>query len=272
MGIKTTLRLQEAQRLFPGYHIERLQETHDGVVDTTYIAYSVQKRYILKRFERAATEQIAQEQALLKLLKRAKLNVPTLLDHNRSWYLYSLLEGSQPSAIGVGHIRALGRFISRMHSHLHAYPHTQRVLDPEVIDTALQTIKSKHYRCYRAFAYLRYHREPVDGTIHGDIFKDNTVFNGHKMGLIDFIDAGLGSFAFDAAVSLLSFSAPGRRKLFCNLFLKCYNQRRNVKLKREEIERALKVAADFYALKRLERGAPIREVNRFMRGSHAPRW
>ena len=272
MGIKTTLTLQEAQSLFPGYHIERLQETHDGVVDTTYIAYSVQKRYILKRFERATNEEIAQEQALMKFLKGAKMNVPTLLDHNRSWYLYSLLEGSQPSAIGVGHIRALGRFISKMHSHLYAYPHTQRVLDPEVIDTALQTIKSKHYRYYRTFAYLRSHREPIDGTIHGDIFKDNTVFNGHKMGLFDFIDAGLGSFAFDAAVSLLSFSAPRRRKLFCNLFLKRYNQRRNVKLKREEIEGALKVAADFYALKRLERGAPVREVNRFIRESHAPRW
>ena len=87
--------------------------------------------------------------------------------------------------------------------------------------------------------------------IHGDIFKDNTIFNGRKIGVIDFIDSSCGTFAFDVAVALVGFDARERDEYFINMFLIAYNQHAPKKLTKKRVKKKMKIASHFYALKRV---------------------
>ncbi|WP_294967203.1 phosphotransferase, partial [Sulfurimonas sp.] len=84
-----------------------------------------------------------------------------------------------------------------------------------------------------------------------DIFKDNTIFNGKKIGVIDFIDSSCGTFSYDAAVALVGFDMRERNDYFINLFLRNYNQHAPKKLQKSEVIKKMKTAANFFALKRV---------------------
>jgi len=125
-------------------------------------------------------------------------------------------------------------------------------IEDEVTE-ALKYTKANYFSYYKKFEFLKYFTHKNDALIHGDIFKDNTIFNGKKIGVIDFIDSACGTFAYDVGVALIGFDAREKNDYFINLFLKSYNQHAPKKLDKKIVLKKMKIAASFYALKRVHK-------------------
>jgi len=250
MGIKTPLTLKEAQKLFADFDLQRLIPTKDGVIDTTYIAIAAKKAYILKKYERSIDAKIAFDTKLLQKLHHHKLNVPLLLAQNKGWYLYTKLSGSHPKQSELQHIQLLARAVAHFHQCTQDIKRQKSFLQNYSLHTILNTIKTKHYSYYKKLSSLTRYKQECDGFIHGDIFKDNTLFEKNSVGLFDFIDGGCGSFAFELGVIEISFN-PNQKKSFTKMLLRTYNQTAPKKITPQELALAVTNAAKLYALLRI---------------------
>ena len=257
MGVKRDISLQEAEALFPAYRLKNLQTTKDGRVDTTYLLDG----YILKYYERDIEREIAQDALRLQLLKTSHLYVSTLVTSQKKWYLYERLEGKTPQTVSYYHIQSLARFMAKLHQQ--KLPRGEKFIERYEVEKKLLLLKKSSYFYYKKLAPLRGLVPTYDGFIHGDIFKDNTVFEGEKIGVFDFIDGGLGSFAFDIAVALLSFN-PKNRPSLNRLFLSTYNQHAPKKIPLQTLHKHREIASLFYALLRMSSGQSIARVKELL--------
>ncbi|MFA6192725.1 MAG: phosphotransferase [Sulfurimonas sp.] len=251
MGVKTAITLDELNRLFTSYEFTSLIETTSGIIDTTYIVFTKTTSYILKKYERAISHKIEEDSKLLAELKLFGLNVPNCIESSHNWYLYEKIEGSQPTHIKSYHIQALARFLAKLHQHTYKKESTQSVIDQDEISSHLDYTKANFFSYYKKLQFLKKQNQKNEGVIHGDIFKDNTVFIGTKIGVFDFVDSACGNFAFDAAVALVGFDAKKHKDFFANLFLNTYNQHAPRKLSKKELQESINAACGFYALKRI---------------------
>ena len=248
MGVKTTITLQEARKLFPTYEFKTLQATSNGIMDTTYISES----YVLKRYERDIKEQIQEDSKFLIKLKSAGLNVPSPLANSKDWYLYERLQGYEPKNSNYFHIQALARFMAKMHSITHKFKCKRKFLEEYNLNAILDFTKKEFFSCYKNLEELKGFTQKNDGLIHGDIFKDNTLFQGSKIGVFDFIDSGCGEFSFDIAVALVAFN-PSNRHSYTELFLNTYNQKSPKKISKIALKEKMKKARKLYALLRIDK-------------------
>jgi len=248
MGVHTKITLQEVKQLFPSYNFQTLIPTKNGVIDTTYILDDK----ILKRYERKIDSKINNDAKLLQKLHAAKLNVPRLIDTKDGWYLYEKLHGKVPKNINYYHIQALARFIAKMHQESHKNVCKENFFDAYDIDAILHFTKRYYYSYFKKLQQFQKYSPKNDGFIHGDIFKDNTVFNGEKIGVFDFIDGGYGEFSFDIAVALVAFN-PQNKISFLQLFLKTYNHNAPKKIALDRLQLQIKRASQLYALLRINK-------------------
>jgi len=249
MGIKTKITLNEVDQLFPNFNLSILAPTSSGVMDTTYIVSNESHSYILKKYERDISQKIQNDKKLLSELKSASLNVPTCVAQSGEWFLYEKLQGSQPRTVYGYHIVALGRFLAKLHKHTYKKSCSAKFMESYEIPKLLNYTKKNFYTYYKKLQFLESFEMKNEGFIHGDIFKDNTVFDGQKIGVFDFIDSGCGSFSFDCAVGLVGFSKGN--EYYVNLFLRAYNQHAVKKISKKEFLTQIKIASRFYALLRI---------------------
>ena len=251
MGVKTQITLEGLHQLFPTYNFTKIIPTDSGIIDTTYIVYNEKQGYILKKYERDIPNKITQDKQLLKELYKKGLNVPICLDECSGWYIYSKLEGVHPLHVQSYHIQALGRFLAQLHKETTHLTCNADISFKEEILEALAYVKKHHFSYYKRFEFLKHFKHEGNALIHGDIFKDNTLFDGKKIGVIDFIDSTCGSYLFDAAVALVGFDVRENKHSHINIFLQAYNQQVISKLNKQELISTLKIASHFYALKRI---------------------
>ena len=255
MGIQTHITLQEVQKLFPAFEIKSLQETTAGVMDTTYIL----DKYILKKYERNIQKKVEEDTKILHILKKNGLNVPSFVSKNGEWYLYEKLCGTMPKDISLFHIQSLARFLSKMHRVTQNIQSSASLLESYDILDILNETQTKFYSFYKKLQSLKTYTMKNDGFIHGDIFRDNTLFDGKKIAVFDFIDGANGSFTFDLGVALLSFN-PHKRRLYTKLFINTYNQRAPKKVQLRDLETELSNAAKLYGLLRLQRDNNVKNA------------
>jgi len=265
MGVKTTLSLQEAKELFPSYKFIAIIPTKYGIIDTTYIVKSANCEYILKKYEREIEKKIATHNALLTLLSTSHLNTPKLLDKNQEWYLYTKLKGEIPTNIKLTHIKKVANFMAEFHNISKHFKTASHFITTKTIDKHLKTVKKSHYFYYKKLSFLHKLEQKEDGFIHGDLFRDNTLFEGEKIAVFDFIDGGLGAFSFDIAVALLSFN-PKNRALYRTIFLQTYNQKAKKKISKQTLQKELLIASKFYALMHIIHDKNIKRAKKFVIG------
>jgi homoserine kinase type II len=253
MGVKRELTLQEAQKLFKAFTIQALYPTDDGIIDTTYIASSETSAYILKYYERSIQKRIEEDSTRLNYFYANNLTVSQLLAKQNGWYLYRKLEGETPHHITTKHIVLLARFIAKLHTLTYKKSNlsSSSFLSHYSITDYLHYCKKRFFFYYKKFQFLQTYKQMEDGFIHGDIFTDNTLFNGNKIAVFDFIDGGKGSFLFDCAVSIYAFSPQSRLNYNKKLFLNVYNQHAPVKLTDKALTQEINKAKSFYALLRI---------------------
>jgi len=245
MGVKTFISLDEANKLFALHRFTKLLPTSSGIIDTTYIA----DNHILKKYEREVDVQ--RDTELLKILLEKGLNVATCVANSQEWYLYQKLNGVEPRVIKTYHVIALARFLSAFHSITYKKYYRKKMIDKDEINYLLDFTKKKFYSYYKKLEPLKEYNSKSEGLIHGDIFKDNTLFDRQKIAVFDFIDSACGNFAFDMAVALIGFDALKHRHYFINIFLNTYNQHAPKKVIKQELLKEIDFAQRFYALKRI---------------------
>jgi homoserine kinase type II len=248
MGVATEITLQEVQKLFPTFNISQLHKTSDGVMDTTYIL----DRYILKKYERDIKTKLIQEIAVLDKLQKNKLNVSSHIAHKGGWHLYKKLDGDKPKTIHYHHIQQLARFMAKMHKVDLKDVKLSSFNDAYNLNEILDFTKKNFFYTYKKLQTLYNYKMKNDGFIHGDIFKDNTLFYKNNIAVIDFIDSGYGEFAFDVAVSLIAFN-PKQKKSINKVFLQTYNQYAPKKIDQKQLYMQISKASKFYALLRVEK-------------------
>ena len=257
MGVKSFLSLEEAQALFPEYSLTQLTPTANGIVDTTYLS----TQYILKKYERQIMQKIKEDTWRLERLHSSGLNVSKLIAQSNEWYLYKQLKGKIPTTIKYYHIQALARFMAKLHSQ--KLPAQEKFIEKYEVEKKLLTLKRNTYFYYKKLLHLKDFQESCDGFIHGDIFKDNTVFDEEKVAVFDFIDGGLGSYLFDIAVALLSFN-PRDKASLNRLFLSSYNQHAPKKIALKTLHKHREIASLFYALLRISSEQNIARVKELL--------
>jgi len=246
MGVITHITLKEVKELFPSFNISSITPTNSGVMDTTYIT----DKYVIKKYEREVD--INAEIKLLNTLS-STLPVAQCIAQNSEWFLYTKLQGTEPKIIKSYHIQALARFLASFHTQTQKMKSHSSFIDNYDLKEILDFVKPNYYSYYKKLQSLQNYKPKNDGFIHGDIFKDNTVFDKDKIGVFDFIDGGCGEFIFDAAVCLVAFDAKKHSHFFINMFLNTYNQRAPKKIQKKELIKTMTIAAKFYTLLRIQR-------------------
>jgi len=264
MGVKTKLTLKELNAIFKHYNFISIEATLYGVIDTTYIASTKDDDYIIKKYERDIYTNIETDKKLLKNLKSSGLNVPAFLEEKKGWYIYEKLSGDVQKSTHTIHIQALARLLRDLHSTTYKKAFPTSFMQNCEVQKSLNYTKANYYHYYKKFQILHNFDMPNDGLIHGDIFKDNTVFDQNKMGIFDFIDSGYGSFLFDCAVALIGFDVKPTNNYYINLFLNTYNQKAPKKLKKRELIKEMVLASKFYTLLRIYRNKNIKNIKELL--------
>ena len=252
MGVKTPLRLEEANALFDGYQFESIHSTNNGITDTTYIVHDKEKSYILKKYEEASQRAIEEEQLLLEKLKQHRLNTPSCLASNGEWHLYTLLDGDILTTIQMKHLQQLARTMAKMHHATKMMKSSQVVLRPDAMAHGLRALKKRHFALYKRLSRIPCDELRSDGVIHGDLFLDNVLFDGERIGVIDFIAAGQGSFAFDLGVATLIWALRGNSDARLRFLLKTYKHAPK-RISLAELCISIQLAAKFYTLRWFEK-------------------
>jgi homoserine kinase type II len=264
MGVITKLSLGELNSIFTDYNFISIEETLYGVIDTTYTASTKDKHYIIKRYERDIKHKIERDKQLLKDLKSSGLNVPAFLEEKDGWYIYEKLSGDIPKNTHTAHIQALARLLSKLHAATYKKDFPCSFMQSCEVDKSLEFIKTNFYHYYKKLQKVENFNMQNDGLIHGDIFKDNTVFDSYKIGIFDFIDSGYGSFLFDSAVALIGFNVKKTDNYYINMFLNTYNQRAPKKLKKRDLIHEMDLASKFYTLLRIYRNKNIKTAKELL--------
>jgi homoserine kinase type II len=260
MGIKTVINLTSLNQRFNKYNFTHLYPTQSGVIDTTYIATTSDKNYILKKYERANSSEIFAHHALLETLTTRGLTVSKLLDVSDDWYLYSYLSGEEPKSIRPAHLQHLARFLAQLHCIPLTKPYPKEFCTQYNIQALLNDTKKAFFPYYKKLHFLANYTMKQDGFIHGDLFKDNCRFDADTIAVFDFIDSGIGSFGFDIAVAFIGFDAMKRQRYNMTLFLNSCNQHAPKKITQKAFLSYLKIASSFYALLRLQRTQNSKQV------------
>jgi len=270
MGIRRKITLDEVNHLLKNenYKFVALEATVNGISDTTYVAIDEKnKKYIFKIYESASKEKLTSEVELLENLK----GLPTpksFLSKNfsetfdgKNIGLFSYLEGTSLEEANMEHLIQIGDFLGSFHMqtyktkslNLNVFTSDRlRELYESIQNFDCQVeIKNRFLKCYNEVQELNFEE---DGTIHGDLFLDNTKFKENKLtAVFDFIEACRGSFVFDLAVVANAWCFDEKYHLnldYLDVLLDKYNQISPKKIEKKVLIEAMLFATLFYALKR----------------------
>ncbi|WP_106476326.1 homoserine kinase [Phytohalomonas tamaricis] len=208
------------QRFDAGQLVE-LAEVSSGTENSTFFVTTDRHALVLTLFEQGEQEELPFFVELLDYLSARDLPVPgPLHDHggvalqrlaDRPALLFPRLPGSHPDQPSLAQCSAIGAALGRLHHASQTFPgHRPNPRD-------LRWIKARHaqvmaYLCDKDQTLMldevdAYHAELgqdtglPQGALHGDLFRDNTLFDGDELGgLIDFYNGCTGDLIFDLAI------------------------------------------------------------------------
>ncbi|WP_108447466.1 homoserine kinase [Halomonas denitrificans] len=247
-----------------------------GTENSTFFVTTDRRELVLTLFEQGEHEELPFFVDLLDYLDEHRLPVPGPLHDRDGVALHTLadkpallfprLPGKHPKAPNLAQCRELGDALGRMHAVSRHFPghrpnprdlhwllpmhHKVLVyLSPE--DQALMKDEVETYQ-----GFFGDSPDLPQGALHGDLFRDNTLFDGDRLGgLIDFYNGCTGDLLFDLAIVINDWATepdgrldPARH----DALLKAYQTRRPLTAaEREAWPMMLRLTALRYWLSRL---------------------
>jgi len=195
---------------------------------------NVHTEYVLTIAETLDFKEVSFFGRLLDQLDKKNLPVPyplrtldgmssTIFCGKPAW-LFPKLSGTHPTRATAIHCEIIGKLLADIHSaSSSASYHRDNPYDPDWVRTTLQEKKVEmdsddHSLLEQSFElYTRSIDHSLDlprGIIHGDLFMDNTMFEGDKLtGVIDFYHACEDYLIQDVAIALLVWCADPQGKV-----------------------------------------------------------
>jgi homoserine kinase type II len=228
MAVFTEVSFDEAARLIERLGIGTLRQLEPcagGIENTNYFADTSEGRYVLTVFERLSAEELPFYLQLMKHLADAGLPVPGPHADASGSLLLSLrgkpaavvdrLPGAHHLAPDAADCASVGTMLAGMHLAAADFPLMQPnlrglgwwtatvpVVLPHLVPRLAELMRDElayQQRIAETPAYAALPR----GAIHGDLFRDNVMFDGHILaGVFDFYFAGVDCLLFDIAVAL----------------------------------------------------------------------
>lgn len=228
MAVFTEVSFDEAARLIGGLGIGALRDLEPcagGIENTNYFADTGTGRYVLTVFERLSAAELPFYLELMKHLADRGLPVPgphadasgslLLSFKGKPAAVVDRLPGEHHLAPDAADCASVGTMLAGMHLAASDFALAQpnlRGLDwwiatvPTVLphlEPGLASLMRDELAFQRHLAQSPAYAALPRGPIHGDLFRDNVMFDGHILaGVFDFYFAGVDSLLFDIAVAL----------------------------------------------------------------------
>ena len=198
-----------------------LQGVAGGTENSTFFVTTERREMVLTLFEQGEHEELPFFVELLDYLDEHGLPVPGTIHDREGVALHSLagkpallfprLPGKHPTAPNLAQCQALGSALGRMHKVSQHFPghrpnprnlHWLRAVHHKVltyISPDDQTLMKNEVDDFET-AFSQYGALP-QGALHGDLFRDNTLYEGDQLGgIIDFYNGCTGDLLFDLAI------------------------------------------------------------------------
>ena len=228
MAVYTEVSFAEAAALVARLGLGALRELEPcagGIENTNYFADTHQGRFVLTLFERMDAAELAFDLNLMRHLADGGLPVPRPYPDVDGELLLALkgkpaavvarLPGEHHLAPDAGDCRSVGATLARMHVEgksfgmaqanprgLAWWEKTVPVVVPHLAPAEREMMEDE-LAYQRRLAQSPAYRALPHGPVHGDLFRDNVMFEGDRLaGVFDFYFAGIDCLLYDIAVAL----------------------------------------------------------------------
>jgi homoserine kinase type II len=202
-----------------------LKGISSGIENSNYFLTTETGEFVLTIFERLTFEQLPFYLHLMRHLAERGVLVPAPIASKKGEILNSLqgkpaaivtkLQGRCQLAPNTQHCAQVGTMLAKMHVAAQDYAIEQpnlrglnwwRATAPAVypfMAEASQQLLRDEIQFQETFAQSETYQRLPHGPIHGDLFRDNVMFDGDKLGgFFDFYFAGCDTWLFDVAVTV----------------------------------------------------------------------
>lgn len=240
MSVFTTVTTQQLQVWLEGYAIGELLELKGisaGITNTNYFVTTSQNKYVLTLFEQNTIEELPFFIDLMDHLAHHGVPCPQPISNSKGEALHMLngkpavliscLSGRDVEAPSAAHCAEVGAVLAKMHiagqsfvEKNAAQPHrnprdaawrektAQQVMPHLAADDQLLLQTTLQFQANLNTTAL------PSGVIHADLFRDNVLFDGDKVGgLIDFYYAYRDAFIYDLAITVNDWCVQNDGKL-----------------------------------------------------------
>lgn len=228
MAVFTEVSFDEAEtflRTLDLGHLLAIEACAGGIENTNYFVETDIGAYVLTLFERLAADQLPFYLHLMQHLACQGIPVPNPVPDAEARILHRLkdkpavvvnrLRGKSELDPSIEHCTAVGAMLARMHLAGRGYDRRQPNLRglgwwaesvplvwPYLNEDQRALLRSEMDFQTRAAASGEYAALPR-GPVHGDLFRDNVMFEGERLtGILDFYFAGCDTWLYDIGVCL----------------------------------------------------------------------
>lgn len=240
MSVFTTVTTQQLQVWLEDYSIGELLELKGisaGITNTNYFVTTSQNKYVLTLFEQNAIEELPFFIDLMDHLAHHGVPCPQPISNSKGETLHMLngkpavliscLSGRDIEAPSVAHCAEVGAVLAKMHiagqsfveknvvqAHRNPRDTAWREKTAQLVMPHLSNDDQELLQATLQFqTNLNMDGLPT-GVIHADLFRDNVLFDGNKVGgLIDFYYAYRDAFIYDLAITVNDWCVHGDGKL-----------------------------------------------------------
>jgi homoserine kinase type II len=228
MAVFTEVSFDEAADFLRSLGLGRLRAIEacaGGIENTNYFVDTEAGAHVLTLFERMAGDELPFYLHLMQHLAARGIPVPDPVPDRAGCILHwlkcrpavvaSRLRGTNPLQPAIPHCSAVGEMLARMHLGARDYGRHQSnprgltwwfetapLVWPHLDEDQRQLLSGEIDFQRRIAAGDEYAALPR-GPIHGDLFRDNVMFEGDRLtGILDFYFAGCDTWLYDIAVCL----------------------------------------------------------------------
>jgi homoserine kinase type II len=229
MAVFTPVSLAQLQEWFAQFRLGSaigIQGIASGIENTNFFVDTNKgTRYVLTLFERLSTEELPFYLNMMGHMAGNHVACPNPLANKKGDILHSLngkptalvtcLSGAANMHPDAAHCAEVGTTLAKMHLAADSYagdlPNLRGLTwwqqtRPKVLpflNSVQQDMLNEELILQTEFAASPQYKQLARGAVHADLFRDNVLFDGHRLGgVIDFYFAGVDTYLFDLAVTM----------------------------------------------------------------------
>lgn len=224
MSVFTTLSIEEVRQWLVPFNVGELHTLRGiaaGITNTNYFVETSSARFVLTVFEKNDFDELPYFVHLMAHLSKHGILCPTPIAdaqgvalrriHGKPALMVSCLKGTDVSAPNLAQIQAVAATLAHMHvagMQFHEQSHNQRgqgwrVMTAQQVLPKLMPVQQHLLQEELEFQHGLDLSALPHGVIHGDLFRDNVLFDGDALGgFIDFYYACHDVLAYDVAIAV----------------------------------------------------------------------